>query len=88
MLAREIYSIVFAEAVGLDRAEVADVLDAMPDRLQGGFDRVYSEEEAREVLRVLRTDLPGIREWLVAGARSMAAKLADAGMPDPSDDSG
>jgi hypothetical protein len=87
MLVREIYSVVFAEAMGLDRAEVADVLDAMPDPVQPGLDCVYSEEEARQWLRLLRTDLPGVRRSLADGARTMAARLAAAGMPDPSDDS-
>jgi hypothetical protein len=81
-----ILATVCGEAMGLDPAHVAELMDAMPERVQRQLNREPTEAEGREWLRRLRSDRPGIRAWLEAGARSMARKLAQAGLPDPSDD--
>jgi hypothetical protein len=51
--------------------------------VQRQLNREPTEAEGREWLRRLRSDRPGIRAWLEDGARSMARKLAAAGLPDP-----
>jgi hypothetical protein len=78
-----ILATVCGEAMGLDPAHVAELMDALPERVPRQRNREPTEAEGREWLSRLRTDRPGIRARLEAGARSMARELAAAGRPDP-----
>jgi len=66
---------ILSEATGKPPALIHHLLDTIRVMLPGGtrLDEVLPPDEAAELLAGLRSELPGIRAWLVRGAAGVRA---------------
>jgi hypothetical protein len=73
----DIFAQIISEASGKPAEEVKLMTDAIL-KLAGSPGEMYEEvpnDKAQELFVKLRTDLPGIRAWLVAGGLMMEADI-------------
>ena len=79
MTNRDIYCTILSEASGKPKSEVESLVEAMAGFAgRGKLDVELPDDKAEELLKALRSELPGIRLWLEQGA-ALARK--DWGLP-------
>jgi len=74
----DIFCQILAEAMGKkvdDVRHMSNVIHQMVGS-RGKLDQVIPDEKAHELLATLRTELPGVRRWLVEGSFLAEADIA------------
>ena len=74
----DVFAQIISEASGKPLEEVKSMTDVIL-KMAGSTGKMYEtipDDKAQELLTKLRTELPGIRQWLIAGGLMMEADLA------------